>query len=73
MGDLESRRPSSGGGLFTFGHAERFICGSEQSLAAALVCRGICRSTESEFRDRRHITNGQIQGIKTVAQAFPVP
>jgi hypothetical protein len=23
MGDLESRRPSSGGGLFTFGHAER--------------------------------------------------
>jgi hypothetical protein len=45
MGDLESRRPSSGGGLFTFGHAERtlFICGSEQSLAAALVCRGIGR------------------------------
>jgi hypothetical protein len=39
MGDLESRRPSSGGGLFTFGHTERtlFICGSERSLAAALV------------------------------------
>ena len=41
MGDLESREPSSEGGLFTFGHAERtlFICGSERWLAAALVRR----------------------------------
>jgi hypothetical protein len=64
-------RPS-GGGLFTFGHAERtlFICGSEQSLAAAVVSRGTTCVPQKKTRRAGHDAAGKL-GVSVKKRGEP--
>jgi hypothetical protein len=72
MGDLESRRPSKRGRPLHFWprRTDPFICGSEQSLAAAVVSRGTTCVPQKKTRRAGHDAAGKL-GVSVKKRGEP--